>query len=65
MNCCPMEDAPSLRHYWPFSNIPTKCVCGEEYSVEHAMICKREGFIMQSVLMSKSNLCSKRSPMNS
>ena len=32
---------------WPFSDIPPKCVCGEEYSVEHAVICKRGGFIIQ------------------
>ena len=24
-----------------------KCVCGEEYSVEHAMVCQRGGFIIQ------------------
>ena len=35
------RDALLLRYNWPFSDIPSKCVCGEEYSVEHAIICKR------------------------
>ena len=37
-------DALRVRYNWPFSDIPSKCLCGEEYSVEHAMICKRGGF---------------------
>ena len=41
------RDALRSRYNWPFSDIPSKCVCGEEYSVEHAMICKRGGFIIQ------------------
>ena len=40
-------EALRLRYNWPLSDIPSKCVCGEEYSVEHAMICKRGGFIIQ------------------
>ena len=30
-----------------FSDTPSKCVCDEEYSFQHAMICKRGGFIIQ------------------
>ena len=41
------RNALRLRYNWPFSNISSKCVCSEEYSVEHAMICKRRGFIIQ------------------
>ena len=41
------RDALRLRNNWAFSDIPSKCVLGEEYSVEHAMICKRGGFIVQ------------------
>ena len=26
---------------------PTTCVCGDRLSVDHAMICKRGGFIIQ------------------
>ena len=26
---------------------PTICVCGDRFSVDHAMICKRGGFIIQ------------------
>ena len=26
---------------------PTVCVCGDRFSVDHAMICKRGGFIIQ------------------
>ena len=41
------REALRLRYNWPLSDIPSKCVYGEEYSVEHAMICKRGGFILQ------------------
>ena len=41
------RDALRLRYNWPFTDIPSKCVCGEDFSVEHAMICRRGGFIIQ------------------
>ena len=40
-------DAVKLRYDWPFDDIPTVCACGENFTVDHAMICKRRGFVIQ------------------
>ena len=31
----------------PLSDLPSKCVCGEKYTVCHALSCKKEGFVAQ------------------
>ena len=31
----------------PLSDIPSKCVCGEKYTVRHALSCKKGGFVAQ------------------
>ena len=31
----------------PLSDLPSKCVCGEKYSVCHALSCKKGGFVSQ------------------
>ena len=41
------RDAIKLRYDWPFDDIPSACVCGETFTVDHAMICKRGGFVIQ------------------
>ena len=41
------KDAIHLRYDWEVTGTPTVCVCGERFSVDHAMICKRGGFIIQ------------------
>ena len=41
------RDAIKLRYDWPIENIPTRCVCGDIFSVEHSMVCKKGGFIIQ------------------
>ncbi|EDO48836.1 predicted protein [Nematostella vectensis] len=41
------RDAIKLRYDWPINDIPTTCVCGDKFTVDHAMICKRGGFISQ------------------
>ena len=41
------RDAVKLRYDWPFNDIPSVCVCGENFTVDHAMICKRGGFVIQ------------------
>ena len=41
------RDALRLRYNWPLNDIPSKCVCGDDFSVEHAMVCRRGGFIIQ------------------
>ena len=29
----------------PLSDLPSKCVCGEKYTVSHALSCKKGGFV--------------------
>ncbi|EDO37922.1 predicted protein [Nematostella vectensis] len=41
------RDAIKLRYDWPINDIPTTCMCGDKFTVNHAMICKRGGFISQ------------------
>lgn len=41
------RDAVRLRYNWPIDDIPSSCVCGVQYTIDHAMICKRGGFIIQ------------------
>ena len=41
------KDAIHLRYDWEITGTPTVCECGERCSVDHAMICKRGGFIIQ------------------
>ena len=40
-------DVIKLRYDWPIDDIPSTCVCGEVFTVDHAMICKRGGFVIQ------------------
>ena len=37
-------DAMALRYGWIPSQIPSKCDCGNSFSVEHALSCARGGF---------------------
>ena len=41
------RDGLKLRYDWPFKDNPSKCVCGESFNMDHAMICRRGGFIIQ------------------
>ena len=36
-----------LRYDWEIMGTPTICVCGDRFNVDHAMICKRGGYIIQ------------------
>ena len=40
------RDAVKLRYDWPIDDIPSVCVCGDTFTVDHAMICKRGGFVI-------------------
>ena len=40
------RDALSLRYGWTPSGLPTTCVCGKAFSVEHAISCKCGGFVI-------------------
>ena len=33
-----------LRYDWRPSNLPSRCVCGQDFSIDHAMICPTGGF---------------------
>ena len=41
------KDVIHLRYDWEITGTPTVCVCGARFSVDHAMICKRGGFIIE------------------
>ena len=41
------RDAVHLRYDWQINNLPSVCVCGDIFSADHAMICRRGGFIIQ------------------
>ena len=36
------ERAIKLRYDWPVDDIPSTCVCGDIFTVDHAMICKAQ-----------------------
>ena len=38
------RDALALRYDWPILDLPETCICGKEFTVEHAMCCPRGGF---------------------
>ena len=40
-------DSVKLRYSWPLTNLPSRCVCGEQFSVEHGLKCLKGGFITQ------------------
>ena len=34
-----------LRYGWPLPRLPTQCICGAQYDVQHAWSCEKGGFI--------------------
>jgi len=38
-------DLIRLRYGWTLKRLPTKCECGENFSIEHALTCKKGGFV--------------------
>ena len=34
-------DLVKLRYGWPLSRLPTQCICGAQYNVQHAFSCKK------------------------
>ena len=38
------RDSLRLRYNVPLPDLPSKCVCGEKYTVCHALSCKKRGF---------------------
>ena len=41
------RDAISLRYDREITDTPKVCVCGDRFNVDHAMVCRRGGFIIQ------------------
>ena len=41
------RDGLSLRYDWSITDIPYTCLCGEPFTIDHAMICMRGGFVIQ------------------
>lgn len=41
------RDAIKMRYNWEISDIPKTCICGDIFDVDHAMICRRGGFVIQ------------------
>ena len=42
------SDVIKLRCDWLIEDIPTRCVCGDIFSVDHLIVCKKGDFIIQS-----------------
>ena len=38
-------DALRIRYNLPLNDLPSKCACGETFDIDHALICKKGGFI--------------------
>jgi hypothetical protein len=41
------RDAIKVRYNWEITDLPKTCVCGDIFDMDHAMICKRGGFVIQ------------------
>ena len=41
------RDAIKLRYDWEITDTPMICACGVQFSVDHAQVCQRGGFIIQ------------------
>ena len=41
------RDAIRLRYDWSIPDSPSVCVCCASFPVDHAMVCKRGGFVIQ------------------
>ena len=41
------RDALRLRYNIPLQDLPSSCVCGERFTINHALSCKKGGFVAQ------------------
>ena len=41
------RDALCLRYGWTIPNTPQFCICGNKFEIDHALSCKRGGFMIQ------------------
>ena len=42
------RDGLRLHYDWSKTDIPSTCLCGEPFTIDHAMICMRGGIVIQS-----------------
>ena len=47
LNKSEFRDAIKLRYDWEITDIPAICTCGDLFTVDHAMVCRRWGLIIQ------------------
>ena len=69
------RDALCLRYGWRPSHLPSHCICGQNFTVEHALICSRGGYpsirhtqldsLVKSVTMLEPNHHYSQSQVNS
>ena len=45
LNKLQFRDSIRLRYGWPIPGLPVSCSCGEVFNVQHAMSCKKGGFV--------------------
>ena len=41
------RDAIKLRYDWEIADLPVMCTCGDLFTVDHAMVCRHGGLIIQ------------------
>ena len=47
LNRIDFGDVVKLRYEWDVPDTPSVCVCGDHFNVDHAIICKRGGSVIQ------------------
>ena len=47
LNKSEFRDAVKLKYDWEVPDTPSVCVCGDIFNVDHTMIYKRGGFVIQ------------------
>ena len=40
-------DLIHIRYGWPLTRLPSSCECGAKFDIQHALSCKKGGFISQ------------------
>ena len=52
------RDSLRMRYNLPLHDLPSFCACGDRFNINHALTCKKGGFVAQS--MTESTTCSPR-----